>query len=169
MVNLPSLTSRPQAKEKPEEWLEDYFVQLSAYWAMFSERTGVVPPKVSCLPGRRGRHVQIVERKNIMKYLMTLQQYVNQFIEHKDAGTNELNKALNEKFVSKEKFASDIEALVLKTKMNYIDAIVLYCEDNGIEIESVGKLISKPLKDKVKFDATELNYLKRTTKGKLPL
>ena len=25
-------------KEKPEEWLEDYFVQLSAYWAMFSER-----------------------------------------------------------------------------------------------------------------------------------
>jgi endonuclease V-like protein UPF0215 family len=83
--------------------------------------------------------------------------------------TNELNKALNEKFVSKEKFASDIEALVLKTKMNYIDAIVLYCEDNGIEIESVGKLISKPLKDKVKFDATELNYLKKTTRGKLPL
>ena len=36
-------------KEKPEEWLEDYFVQLSAYWAMFAERTGVVPQKVSCL------------------------------------------------------------------------------------------------------------------------
>ena len=83
--------------------------------------------------------------------------------------TNELNKALNEKFVSKEKFASDIEALVLKTSMNYIDAIVLYCEQQGIEIESVGKLISKPLKDKVKFDATELNYLKKTTRGKLPL
>jgi hypothetical protein len=82
---------------------------------------------------------------------------------------NELSKAINEKFVSKEKFASDIEALVLKTNMNYIDAIVLYCEDNGIEIESVRKLISKPLKDKIKFDATELNYLKRTTKGKLPL
>ena len=82
---------------------------------------------------------------------------------------NELNKAINEKFVSKEKFASDIEALVLKTSMNYIDAIVLYCEQQGIEIESVGKLISKPLKDKVKFDATELNYLKKTTRGKLPL
>ena len=82
---------------------------------------------------------------------------------------NELDKAINEKFVSKEKFASDIEALVLETKMNYIDAIVLYFEDNGIEIERVGKLISKPLKEKVKFDATELNYLKRTTKGKLHL
>ena len=83
--------------------------------------------------------------------------------------SNEINKAINEKFVSKEKFASDIEALVLETKMNYIDAIVLYCEKNGIEIESVGKLISKPLKDKVKFVATELNYLKKTTRGKLPL
>ena len=83
--------------------------------------------------------------------------------------SNEINKAINEKFVSKEKFASDIEALVLETNMNYIDAIVLYCEKNGIEIESVGKLISKPLKDKVKFVATELNYLKKTTRGKLPL
>ena len=82
---------------------------------------------------------------------------------------NELDKAINEKFVSKEKFASDIEALVLDTQMNYIDAIVLYCEKNGIEIESVSKLISKPLKEKVKFDATELNYLKKTTRGKLPL
>ena len=82
---------------------------------------------------------------------------------------SELNKAINDKFVSKEKFASDIEALVLNTSMNYIDAIVLYCEKNGIEIESVAKLISKPLKDKVKFDATELNYLKKTTRGKLPL
>ena len=83
--------------------------------------------------------------------------------------SNEVNKAINEKFVSKEKFAADIEALVLDTNMNYIDAIVLYCEKNGIELESVGKLISKPLKDKVKFIATELNYLNKTTRGKLPL
>lgn len=83
--------------------------------------------------------------------------------------SNEINKAINEKFVSKEKFAADIEALVLDTNMNYIDAIVTYCEKNGIELESVGKLISKPLKDKVKFIATELNYLKKTTRGKLPL
>ena len=83
--------------------------------------------------------------------------------------SNEVNKAINEKFVSKEKFAADIEALVLDTNMNYIDAIVTYCEKNGIELESVGKLISKPLKDKVKFIATELNYLKKTTRGKLPL
>ena len=81
----------------------------------------------------------------------------------------EIDKAINEKFISKDKFASDIEQLVLATQMNYIDAIVQYCDDNGIEIESVSKLMSKPLKEKVKYDATELNYLKKTTRGKLPL
>ena len=44
-----------------------------------------------------------------------------------------------------------------------------YCEEKNIEFESVGKLISKPLKDKLKAEATELNYLKRTSRSKLPL
>ena len=83
--------------------------------------------------------------------------------------SNDINDALNKKFISKEKFAEDIEALVLRTQMNYIDAIVQYCADNEIEIESVGKLISKPLKEKIKYVATELNYMKKTSKGKLPL
>ena len=83
--------------------------------------------------------------------------------------SNDVNDALNKKFISKEKFAEDIEGLVLKTKMNYIDAIVQYCEDNEIEIETVGKLVSKPLKEKIKCLATDLNYMKKTSKGKLPL
>jgi len=72
-------------KEKPEEWLEDYFVQLSAYWAMFSEATGVVPKKlVVWLVGENG-DVQIIERRNIMYYLTTLQDYVSKFIQYRDA------------------------------------------------------------------------------------
>ena len=71
--------------EKPEEWLEDYFVQLSAYWAMFSERTGLVPQKlVVFLVGENG-DVQIVERRNVMNYLKTLRDYVSQFVQHRDA------------------------------------------------------------------------------------
>ena len=81
----------------------------------------------------------------------------------------DIDEAINKKFVSKEKFADDIEQLVKRTKMNYIDAIVQYCDDNEIEIESVGKLISKPLKEKIKYVATELNYMKKTSKAKLPL
>ena len=67
-------------KEKPEEWLENYFVQLSAYWAMFSEKTGVVPKKlVMFLVGENG-DVQIVERRNPLDYLKTLRNYVDQFV-----------------------------------------------------------------------------------------
>jgi len=83
--------------------------------------------------------------------------------------SKEINKAINEKFLNKEKFAEEIELFVLKTKMNYIDAIVEYCAQNEIEIESISKLISKPLKEKIRCDAMELNYLKPTSKGKLPL
>jgi hypothetical protein len=53
--------------------------------------------------------------------------------------------------------------------MNYIDAIVHYCESNEIEIESVSKLISKPLKEKLKYDAQRLNFMKKTTRAKLML
>ena len=81
----------------------------------------------------------------------------------------DIDKAINEKFISKEKFAEEIEALVLKTRMNYIDAIVEYCTNNEIELETVGKLVSKPLKEKIKCEAMELNYLKQTSKGKLPI
>lgn len=76
---------KTSSSEKPEEWLEDYFVQLSAYWAMFSEKTGIVPKKlVVFLVGENG-DVQIVERRNIMHYLTTLQDYASKFIQHRDA------------------------------------------------------------------------------------
>jgi endonuclease V-like protein UPF0215 family len=83
--------------------------------------------------------------------------------------SQKLDQALNDKFISKEKFAEEIESIVQRTSMNHIDAIVEFCEEKGIEIESVSKLVSRPLKEKIKFEAQELNYLKKTSKGKLPL
>ena len=81
----------------------------------------------------------------------------------------DINKALKEKFLCSAQFAQDIEAIVKDDNLGYIDAIVDYCEKNAIDVESVPKLISKPLKEKLKCEATELNYLKRTSRAKLPL
>ena len=81
----------------------------------------------------------------------------------------DINKALKEKFLCSAQFAQDIEAIVKDDNLGYIDAIVHYCEQNSIDVESVPKLISKPLKEKLKWEATELNYLKRTSRAKLPL
>jgi len=80
-----------------------------------------------------------------------------------------IEEVLSQKFLSKDKFAEEIESLVLKSKMSYIDAIVQYCDDNSIEIETVNKLVNKPLKEKIRWEATELNYLKKTSRGRLPL
>ena len=81
----------------------------------------------------------------------------------------DINKALKEKFLCSAQFAQDIEAIVKDNNLGYIDAIVQYCEKNAIDVESVPKLISKPLKEKLKWEATELNFLKRTSRAKLPL
>ena len=82
----------------------------------------------------------------------------------------DLDKALKAKFLCQTKFTQDIENLVKDTTgLNYIDAIVHYCDENKIEVDSVSKLISKPLKEKIKAQATELNFLKRTSRAKLPL
>ena len=83
---------------------------------------------------------------------------------------NELEKALESKFFCPARFAQEIESLVQVNKdMNYIDAIVYFCEQNSIDVESVPKLISKPLKEKLKYDAQKLNYIKKTSRAKLLL
>ena len=83
---------------------------------------------------------------------------------------NELEKALESKFFCPSRFAQEIESLVhMNDDMNYIDAIIFFCEKNNIDVESVPKLISKPLKEKIKYEAMELNFLKRSSRAKLPL
>lgn len=81
-----------------------------------------------------------------------------------------LETALQAKFLCQAKFSKIIEELVkVNDNMNYIDAIIYYCESNNLEVEAVVKLISKPLKEKLKCDAINLNFLKRTSRAKLLL
>jgi hypothetical protein len=78
-----------------------------------------------------------------------------------------IDQLLKNKFLSPEKFALDIEKMVHSSNCDYIEAIVHYCEENNIELETVPKLLSKPLKEKIKHNATLLNFLKKTTKTKM--
>ena len=63
----------------------------------------------------------------------------------------ELEKAIESKFLTPIKFAMEIEKIVAEEGFNYIDAIVHYCDINSLEVESVTKLISKPLKERLKL------------------
>ena len=83
--------------------------------------------------------------------------------------TKELEQAIESKFLTPQKFAIEIEKIVAEDELNYIDAILHYCEKNSFEVESITKLISKPLKERLKWDATRLNFMKATSRAKLPI
>ena len=81
----------------------------------------------------------------------------------------ELEKAIASKFLTPQKFAIEIEKIVAEENLNYIDAILHYCEINNLEVDSIKKVVSKPLKERLKWDATRLNFMKKTSRAKLPL
>ena len=82
-----------------------------------------------------------------------------------------MTKEFKEKFMTQSKFSTMVEEVVKNSDglVNYIDAVIVVCDELDIEVDTVNKLISKPLKDKIKFNAQQLNYVKRTTRGVLPI
>lgn len=82
---------------------------------------------------------------------------------------NEINDTLiiTKKFRSPNEFSLYIEEKVNKEKIGYMDAIINYCGEIDIEIESISKLINQSLKDKIRLEAEEFNYIKK--QAKLPL
>ena len=68
------------------------------------------------------------------------------------------------------RFSQEVEKIaVSNSDMNYIDSVIHYCEVNEIELDSINKLISKPLKEKLRHDALQLNFMKKTSRAKLML
>lgn len=68
-----------------------------------------------------------------------------------------------------QKFSLEIEELVYMKDIPYIDAVVMYCEQTGFEIETAAKLVSGVLKSKIKLEAEELHFLKKSNTSQLPL
>ena len=72
--------------------------------------------------------------------------------------------------MNSKEFSLIIEGVVKeKRPITYMDAIIWYCEQNNIEIETTSRLISKSLKEKIQVEAMNANMLKVEKGGKLPL
>jgi len=77
---------------------------------------------------------------------------------------------LEDRFMTSAKFSQEVEKIALHNPdMNYIDSVIHYCELNEIELDNINKLISKPLKEKLRHNAQELNFMKKTSRAKLML
>jgi hypothetical protein len=66
------------------------------------------------------------------------------------------------------KFAKAIETMVSKTDYTYIEAIVEYCKDTGLEIEVAASLCNANLKSKIENDAMDNNMFK-VKSSRLPI
>ena len=71
--------------------------------------------------------------------------------------------------MNSKKFALIIEGIVKDKRISYLDAVLHYCEDNDIDTASVGPLINKSLKEKIKAEAETLNLVERSSTAVLPI
>ena len=71
--------------------------------------------------------------------------------------------------MNSKKFAMTIEAMVKDRKMPYMDAVLKFCEENDIDTASVGPLINKSLKEKIKIEAESLNLVVKSSTAILPI
>ena len=72
--------------------------------------------------------------------------------------------------MNSKEFSLIIEGVVKdKRPITYMDAIIWYCEQNQIEVETIGRLISKALKEKIQVEASKANLIKIEQTGKLPV
>jgi hypothetical protein len=66
-------------------------------------------------------------------------------------------------------FSFEIEKIVEEKDISYMDAVILYCENTGYEIEIAAKLVSGALKSKIKLEAEDLHFLPKSNTTKLPI
>ncbi len=65
------------------------------------------------------------------------------------------------------KFSLEIENIAKEKRISHMDAVIDYCMRNDIEPDTVGRLITKGLKEKIEANARDLNYLER--QAQLPI
>ena len=64
----------------------------------------------------------------------------------------------------------EIEALVKKRNLEYIDAVIYYCEKNDLEVETMAEIIKQnsAIKSKILIEAENLKMVRRTS-ARLPV
>ena len=72
--------------------------------------------------------------------------------------TEELN------LYTSERYNSEIEEIVERTSMSYLDAMLYHADENGLESETVAGLVNVKTKTKLREEAEQLNFMPKTSK-----
>lgn len=68
--------------------------------------------------------------------------------------------------LTSEKFLKEIERIVSTYNIEYMDAVIHFCDKNNIEVETAASIIRSNLKikSKLQLEAENLNYLPKSAK-----
>lgn len=80
-----------------------------------------------------------------------------------------VDDSIKAKAITSEKFINEVEKLVSKHRLDYIDAVIHFCENNNIEIEQAATIIRNNIriKSKLQSQAEELHFLPK--RARLPI
>jgi ribulose 1,5-bisphosphate carboxylase large subunit-like protein len=67
-------------------------------------------------------------------------------------------------------FFKEIEKMVKEKNIEYFEAVLLYCEKNDIEVETIASVVKQnsALKSKIQIEAENLKMLKKSS-ARLPI
>jgi hypothetical protein len=80
-----------------------------------------------------------------------------------------VDDSIKAKAITSEKFINEVERLVNKHRLDYMDAVIHFCENNNIEIEQAAVMIRNNIriKSKLQAQAEELHFLPK--RARLPI
>jgi len=70
---------------------------------------------------------------------------------------------------AKEKFSNKVLERALSTQMSFMDCVLELSEEMGLDPTASGKLLTKPLIEKIEVEAKNLHLLKSLKNKKLPV
>ena len=76
-------------KIKPEEWLENYFVQETFYAAAYYELTGQIVKKLITIMVTPTGEVKVFDKRNKGDYIKLLVRYIKEFVHHNTGSDGE--------------------------------------------------------------------------------
>ena len=74
---------KTSTKIKPEKWIEQYFVQETAYACMYYEMTGEIVKKIVTIMVAENGECVVYEKTNKSDYIKLLTRYIKEFVTHK--------------------------------------------------------------------------------------
>ena len=80
---------KTSTKIKPEEWIENYFVQETAYACMYYEMTGIPVKKLITIMVAENGECVVYEKRNKGHYIKLLTEYIKKFVEYKTGAYGE--------------------------------------------------------------------------------